>query len=169
MWWWRTIALQLFHMVANLPLLAGFPDFVKIVNRRQRHRQYNSTNNESSPSLWINLTLCQEKCRDNCQSYVSPSGACFSSASWFPNDPSWSDGWDILDVLHNNSANPKEPMLHRSIYPTKNGTCLGEDPDSFEIPLNQCVGPFGAPRPWGTFQLISPDTATEMAMNKAAA
>lgn len=29
-----------------------------------------------------------------------------------------------------------------------------EDDDSFILPIDACVGPFGPPRPWGKFSLI---------------
>lgn len=97
----------------------------------------------------LNMTLCHDKCEEDCKTYVTPVGQCFSSGSLFPNDPSWSDGWDVFDEMIQSST------LHRTIFHTQNNTCGGEDPtDSFEIPLGVCVGPFGRPRPWGIFQLI---------------
>lgn len=103
----------------------------------------------------VNMTLCHDMCHWDCQSYVTPLDTCFSSRNLFPNDPSWSDGWDILDTIVLDQA-----MLHRIIYSSQDGTCTGTDPDSFDIPLNECVGPFGAPRPWGTFQLLPGNAAT---------
>jgi hypothetical protein len=97
----------------------------------------------------VNLTLCQSKCRGGCHSYITPLGICFPSGDWFPNDPSWSDGWDILDTLIVGTS-----TLHRAIYPSKNGSCAGRHPDTFDIPLGVCVGPFGVPRPWGTFAIL---------------
>jgi hypothetical protein len=107
----------------------------------------------------VNMTLCHDMCHWDCQSYVTPLDACFSSGRLFPNDPSWGDGWDILDTIVLDQA-----MLHRIIYSSQDGTCTGTDPDSFDIPLNECVGPFGAPRPWGTFELL-PGNATTSAVH----
>jgi hypothetical protein len=45
-----------------------------------------------------------------------------------------------------------KPGLTREFFATKNGTCLGEPTDSFDLPLGVCVGPFGKPRPWGVFE-----------------
>ena len=117
----------------------------------------------------VQLTMCEDNmCHLDCQTYVTPLNSCFSSGNLFPNDPSWSDGWDIWDTTRGEvvglsggvgeeeeaaeHATPK--TLHRVIFSSKNGTCVGHNPDSFDIPLNFCVGPFGAPRPWGTFELF---------------
>ena len=109
----------------------------------------------------VRLTMCQDnKCHWDCQIYVTPLDSCFSSANLFPNDPSWSDGWDILDTTRGNEeeeavGRAAPTTLHRLIFSSKNGTCVGHNPpDSFDIPLDFCVGPFGAPRPWGTFELL---------------
>lgn len=46
--------------------------------------------------------------------------------------------------------------IRRLFFKSKDGTCSGEVTDQFSsIPLNQCVGPFGPPKPWGTLKLIS--------------
>ena len=99
----------------------------------------------------LNLTLCHDKCRSDCKSYITPIGVCFSSRELFPNDPSWSDGWDIRD----DPIQPASFTFHRTIFHTKNKTCSGNVSDIFDIPLDVCVGPFGKPRPWGTFQLVA--------------
>jgi len=122
----------------------------------------------------VNLTLCEDKCHSQgCQSYITPLDSCFSSGTLFPNDPSWSDGWDIFDTLITTTEtkttptnpntihkNEQETILHRVIYSSKDGTCTTDrnspPPDSFDIPWNVCVGPFGRPRPWGTFQFAVP-------------
>eukprot|EP00586_Coscinodiscus_wailesii_P023797 CAMPEP_0172502152 /NCGR_PEP_ID=MMETSP1066-20121228/157160_1 /TAXON_ID=671091 /ORGANISM="Coscinodiscus wailesii, Strain CCMP2513" /LENGTH=46 /DNA_ID= /DNA_START= /DNA_END= /DNA_ORIENTATION= len=41
-----------------------------------------------------------------------------------------------------------------------NKTCEDRT-DKVMIPFNQCVGPFGDPRPWGTFLLIEEDENVE--------
>lgn len=104
----------------------------------------------------LNMTLCLRKCETDCKSYITPTGVCYSSGALFPNDPSWSDEWDIWDDLID------DVTLHRTIFRTKNNTCYGNDTDYFEIPLGVCVGPFGKPRPWGFFQVVSDPPSFEV-------
>jgi hypothetical protein len=130
----------------------------------------------------LNMTLCKDKCGEtndnsmessshsrsgstnssNCKSYITPLSECYNSGVLFPNDPSWSAGKDVLDIVICQT-------LIRRIYgnSTNNGTCIpsstnnpNNDDDQFQIPMNTCVGPFGQPRPWGYFQLVTPTTTT---------
>ena len=97
----------------------------------------------------LNMTLCADKCvDDNCIDYITPINECFSSTRLFPNDPSWS-GKDVRDIISSQTQ-----ILVRTIFDTENGTCYGSGNDLFRIPLNECVGPFGRPRPWGIFRII---------------
>jgi len=109
----------------------------------------NNNNNNNNNSMMLNMTLCGGKCdNENCKSYITPINSCYSSSILFPNDISWS-GKDIYDTIICQT-------LIRNIYDTENGTCRRQDDDNdnkFLIPLNECVGPFGLPRPWGTFRL----------------
>jgi hypothetical protein len=99
------------------------------------------------PSL--NMTLCTDKCTGDCKSYVTPVSECYNSGALFPNDPSWSARLDVLDTVICQT-------LIRTIFHTSDGSCTTSDSDDrFQIPLEECVGPFGEPRPWGTFSLIS--------------
>ena len=131
----------------------------------------------------LNMTLCQDKCLHNCKTYLTPMSICYSPKVLFPNDPSWSI-YDIHDELLDGSSGPslsdevgsslesspsslleegtgwKSTKFRRTIYNhSQNGTCttsgVNSDPDDvFIIPLNECVGPFDQPRPWGIFTLI---------------
>eukprot|EP00591_Stephanopyxis_turris_P007749 CAMPEP_0195518512 /NCGR_PEP_ID=MMETSP0794_2-20130614/13039_1 /TAXON_ID=515487 /ORGANISM="Stephanopyxis turris, Strain CCMP 815" /LENGTH=195 /DNA_ID=CAMNT_0040647489 /DNA_START=103 /DNA_END=690 /DNA_ORIENTATION=- len=108
----------------------------------------------------IQTTMCEGKCEKGCVTYITPLGECYSPSQMFPGDPSWGD-YDILDeilgftVENNNSG----VNFRRSFYTTTDSTCEGvsvekkEPTDMFILPLNECVGPFGEPRPWGTFQI----------------
>lgn len=107
------------------------------------------TMNENIGTPKLNMTLCVDKCAGkNCKTYITPIDQCYSSSLLFPNDPSWS-GKDLLDVIICETQ-----TLVRIIFDTENGTCRGSSEDKFRIPINECVGPFGEPRPWGTFSLI---------------
>jgi hypothetical protein len=117
--------------------------------RRQKQILVETINqNIDTPNL--NMTLCVDKCAgENCKTYITPIDQCYSSSLLFPNDPSWS-GKDLRDAIICESQ-----TLVRTIFDTENGTCSsGSSEDKFRIPLNECVGPFGEPRPWGIFGLI---------------
>lgn len=95
----------------------------------------------------LETVLCVDKCVSGCKAYTTPIGLCFNGQQFFPEDPSWS-GFDILDELID------EASIQRSFYATSNGTCGGQPTDGFVLPLNECVGPWGEPRPWGTLILL---------------
>lgn len=97
----------------------------------------------------LNMTLCHEKCNSGCKTYITPTSECYSSGSLFPNDESWS-GLDVFDTVICQT-------LIRRIFQSSDGSCSSSDEDKFQINLNECVGPFGKPRPWGIFSLNSDD------------
>ena len=122
-------------------------EMIKLQKERKIIIKHNNNNNNNS--MMLNMTLCGGKCdNENCKSYITPINSCYSSSILFPNDISWS-GKDIYDTIICQT-------LIRNIYDTENGTCRRQDDNDsnkFLIPLNECVGPFGLPRPWGTFRL----------------
>lgn len=71
----------------------------------------------------------------------------------FPGDESWGDS-DVRDDNVTFTANDERVSFVRTFYSTNDATCGGLS-ESETLPLNECVGPFGAPRPWGTFVLCS--------------
>ena len=119
----------------------------------------------------------------DCQTYLTPIRTCYSSSKLFPEDPSWS-GYDIFDaIVHasdtrrrstrsssstvvstqtNNTAAGTSLLLVRTIYQTTNGTCVPSSQDVvFRLELQQCVGPFGRPRPWGIFAVAESTTTVD--------
>ena len=103
---------------------------------------------------------------NGCKTYTTPLDKCYNAKNLFPNDPSWSE-FDIYDTLSMKS-------LKRTFYKSSDGSCsnmikleeLLENYDNFAeqmnddyfvLPFDQCVGPFGAPRPWGKFTLVQND------------
>jgi hypothetical protein len=102
----------------------------------------------------LNSTLCKGRCVDDCKSYVTPLGQCFNGQSLFPDDPSWGL-YDISDVGLSNDS------FSREFFGSKDGNCTGEPTDSFILPIHECVGPFGAPRPWGDFSFVDADSPGE--------
>lgn len=101
------------------------------------------------PSL--NMTLCTGRCTGDCRSYVTPTSQCYNSGDLFPNDPSWPPNVDVFDTVICQT-------LVRTIFHSTNRTCSHSDSDDrFQINLDECVGPFGKPRPWGSFSLLKYD------------
>ena len=95
------------------------------------------------------------------RSDTTPLDACYNARTLFPGDEAWSDLdiWDEL-VMRN---------LKRTFYESTDGSCAGrpagggtdalppqpvDGEDSFVMPFDACVGPFGPPRPWGKFTLL---------------
>jgi hypothetical protein len=107
--------------------------------------------------LLLNSTLCKGRCVDDCKSYVTPLGQCFNGQSLFPDDPSWGV-YDISDAVLSNDS------FRRQFFGSKDGNCTGEPTDSFVLPIHECVGPFGAPRPWGEFSFVDVDSPGEKAV-----
>jgi peptide methionine sulfoxide reductase MsrB len=96
----------------------------------------------------LNATLSTDKCGGvDVRSYVTPLNICYSPSQLFPGDPQWG-AFDVRD-----SITPLTRRLRRAFYDTKDGSC-GAETDHFDVPLDQCVGPFGTPRPWGEFSLV---------------
>jgi hypothetical protein len=108
--------------------------------------------NEGPSQQHLNMTLCTGRCEGDCVSYITPLQQCYSPSSMYPDDASWSE-FDVLDELLS------EPSLtfQRTVFPSIDGICRGggSNPnDIFIVPLEVCVGPFGKPRPWGSFVVL---------------
>ena len=103
-----------------------------------------------------NMTVCgpDDGCNSDCKTYRLPLSTCFSPPALFPGDPQWgtSDVFDVCTKTH----------LHRTFYASADGSCTNKT-DSFTVPLNECVGPFGKPRPWGSFACSPPPPPQEEA------
>jgi hypothetical protein len=115
---------------------------------------YLFANHTDAPTtLFLLTTLCGDKCNSHCRHYQTRLNTCFHGASLFPGDPSWNTSASILDSPINYSHFQRDFYDHgtsRSDHP-----CQGPPTDGFTLPYDICVGPFGAPRPWGTFQLLA--------------
>ncbi len=91
------------------------------------------------------MTLCgpaAPPCSTDCKEYEIPLSQCFSPSALFPGDEQWG-AHDVLDVCHGH-------YLNRSFFSSTDGTCFNRT-DGFVLPLDECVGPFGKPRPYGYF------------------
>ena len=97
-----------------------------------------------------NMTLCGvagEPCSNDCKSYSVPLAHCFSPPSRYPGDKQWGP-FDVIDTCDGS-------YLNRSFFASTDGSCRNRT-DGFVVPLNQCIGPFGKPRPYGTFSCTLP-------------
>ena len=98
-------------------------------------------------------TLCRGQCVQDCRNYITPLHQCYNGRELFPSDPSWSE-FDILDtIIMSNDDGNDDSSLERFIFDSTDKSCRNVV-DYFVLPTNTCVGPFGAPRPWGTFTII---------------
>jgi hypothetical protein len=154
---------------------SGSSGYGGIVYLRVPHSTYNNSNSNNSnnnssnqtPLLFANhkdapttaflrTTLCGDKCKTHCKHYQTPLSTCFHGASLFPDDPSWNTSASIFDAPINATHFQRDFYEHgRSI----SHPCQGLPTDGFTLPYDICLGPFGVPRPWGTFHLSDLDTA----------
>lgn len=95
----------------------------------------------------LNTFLCVDNCQQDCQSYRTPFHRCYNPQVLFPLDPSWAD-FDMFDMVLS------EVEFMRSFFGTNNGSCSGDPTDTFRLQINECIGPFGKPRPWGNFSFM---------------
>lgn len=151
--------------IVGVIILCGFLDSSGdggIVDMRVRHLA-NSNSSNQTPSLLANqtedpptsfllTTLCGDKCKRHCRQYQTPLLTCFQGASLFPDDPSWNTSASIFDSPINATHFQRDFYEHGS---SCDHPCHGPPTDGFTLPYHTCVGPFGAPRPWGTFQILS--------------
>eukprot|EP00565_Helicotheca_tamesis_P008577 CAMPEP_0185728774 /NCGR_PEP_ID=MMETSP1171-20130828/4161_1 /TAXON_ID=374046 /ORGANISM="Helicotheca tamensis, Strain CCMP826" /LENGTH=168 /DNA_ID=CAMNT_0028397517 /DNA_START=67 /DNA_END=573 /DNA_ORIENTATION=+ len=108
----------------------------------------------------LRTTLCADKCKSDCKTYVTPLNECYNGLIMFPDDESWGQ-FDIMDVTMTDYTMPGQ-QFQRNFYETTDGSCgeaaggqiPGVPTDDFTLPFGECVGPFGAPRPWGTMNTL---------------
>ena len=96
-------------------------------------------------AMMENMTLCGaagQPCSSDCKTYRVPLAQCFSPALRYPGDEQWGP-FDVIDICQGS-------FLNRSFFATTDGSCRNRT-DGFVVPLNECVGPFGKPRPFGKF------------------
>lgn len=117
-----------------------------------------------------------------CKSYTTPLNQCYNAQNLFPGDESWS-AHDIYDTI--SMMNMKRTFYKSSDGTCSNALTLwelsesaedagvgdflaggvydhyitqeGGSDDYFILPFDECVGPFGPPRPWGKFTLVQKD------------
>merc|ERR1712224_832970 len=87
-----------------------------------------------------------DKCdaNEDSKAYLVPLGTCYNPGERFQNDQQWGES-DVLDMV-------EDGILNRSFFLSANGSCAGFT-SGFQLPLGECLGPFGKPRPWGRFEV----------------
>lgn len=148
----------------------------KIRGRSDIHQQYQQ---QQVTSSLLQTTLCADRCESDCVVYKTPWMTCYNGQHLFPSDPSWSE-WDILDIPlvstvmttpSSISSGKKDDDINASplvlvasfrrfFFSTQNASCINTPTDIYTLPLNACLGPFGAPRPWGNFTTTGTTTTT---------
>lgn len=116
----------------------------------------------NNPKLATHVqTLLCDSCHDDateltqgCVAYITPLNTCYNAQVLFPNDDTWGK-IDIYDTMIMRD-------VKRIFYESTDGSCIGRENDGvvedyFMLPLDECVGPFGPPRPWGKFTLLFDD------------
>jgi len=95
----------------------------------------------------LNTTFCTDKCFGDCVHFLTPAGQCYNGQNMFDGEDNPFGEHDILDQTIKNSVGIVG--IKRDFYQSTNGTCSGGITDSFDdIPVDECVGPIGPPRPW---------------------
>ena len=104
-------------------------------------------------STLLQTTICEDTaCESGCVQFITPIDDCFNGWDLFPDaTESWGP-YDIVDTIWNDET------IERTIFRSMNSTCSSSDDDDdndvLMLPLNECVGPFGKPRPWGEFKIV---------------
>jgi len=96
-------------------------------------------------TLCLNCSLADLCVDDNDpQNFLVPVGTCFNPLLIYPDSGDVWGEYDVLDECNYLS-------ITRKIFSSTNATCSGEVTDEYHLPYDSCLGPFGAPRPWGVF------------------
>ena len=108
-------------------------------------------------TIMVNMTVCAQSCSDNCVSYNTPAGHCYNPSKRFPHDPQWgpADTIDVCVSTDNGDRSGSGTAVNRSFFASSDGSCIGRT-GGFIVPTEDCVGPFGKPRPMGYFSCDGP-------------
>ncbi|KAL3801384.1 hypothetical protein HJC23_006994 [Cyclotella cryptica] len=116
-----------------------------------------------------------------CKSYTTPLNQCYNAQTLFPGDESWSayDIYDSISMMNmkrtfykSDDGTCSNTLSLKEMLESAEGAAAGDvasgtydhyitqldgNDDYFILPFDQCVGPFGPPRPWGKFTLVQED------------
>ena len=114
----------------------------------------------SAANMTEHMTVCKSRCSGDCKTYAPPLNACYNPPSLWPGDPQWGTE-RILDRCN-------ATHVSRSFFAATDINCKTRT-DGFDLPLGECFGPFGKPRPWGSFTCIRGATTADAARAHALA
>jgi len=124
----------------------------------------------------IRLVICSNRCSEDCLTFNTPANKCFNGQNLFPNHAEVWGEYDVYDMVSLPKVEGNEPHIvdelntgrrgevtfTRYFFKTRDSSCDGHHfvdvskaTDKYVLPLQRCVGPFGPPRPWGTFEFIT--------------
>lgn len=107
-------------------------------------------------SVSLSTTLCVNHCSQDCKYYISPVKKCYNGNQLYPGPEEPFGDQDILDELIFDRDGATVVGILRSFFSSNDSTCTGDTTDEFKnLPLSKCIGPFGAPRPWGILNMIA--------------
>jgi hypothetical protein len=95
----------------------------------------------------IRTSLCISFCVGDCKGCQSPAKTRNNGQNMFPGDSSFG-AFDLMDEWSGGDS------FTRTFHLSRDGSCQ-KPTDQFTLPFGACVGPFGKPRPWGNFSLIT--------------
>ena len=111
--------------------------------------------------LMLKTLLCEDRgCSDACQSYMTPINKCYNGQELFPDDPSWGE-YDVLDTyvclegVYGGDGGCTTSSFKRTFFASQGSSCSEQTDEFDEVPLDECIGPFGDPRPWGRFEIAA--------------
>lgn len=117
-----------------------FPAF-KLERKQQKQEQL------------LTILYADHECSKNSTVYLTPVFQCYNAQNESLLNNNAFGKHDIFDEIVPNKHDPV--ALRRSFFKSSNGSCSGGVTDSFNyLPLNECIGPFGSPRPWGVFECV---------------
>eukprot|EP01083_Nonionella_stella_P154536 498113_1 len=128
-----------------------------------------SGSNPQSSVVFLNTTLCTDKCFGECESYLTPLEKCYNGHKLFPpfqtedarrglkNRSNPYGKYDIFDEVIK-SSDENVVAIKRSFFESTDSSCENSTGSFEKIPLQICVGPFGEPLPWGSLKIASIET-----------
>ena len=104
--------------------------------------------------MMLNMTVCKTRCTGDCKTYAPPLNACYNPPTLWPGDEQWGTE-RVIDTCN-------ATHISRSFFAAMDVECTTRT-DGFDLPLGVCLGPFGKPRPWGTFACSTPSSGAATA------
>ena len=174
---------MLLLLISLLLISVNTVDAKNLRNIRNPNSSYDNNENgivgiPQQDASQVRLTICQNRCANNCIEYINPANRCFNAKELYPeeNGTIWSD-FDVFDLVQihpeeeeNSNADSvnsldkrkrrMEVEFVRYFFNTTDSSCetdssgLVDVSKSFDhdvLPLDECISSFGTTNPWGYF------------------